>query len=48
MYADEPPPTTVGNLVPKSVWRSVLMPATKSRVCITRALSPWWYQYTNH
>lgn len=40
IYAKDPP-TTAGNLVPKSAWRSVLMPATKSRVCITRILSPW-------
>lgn len=39
-YAKEPP-TTAGNRVPKSAWRRVLMPDTKRRVCITRALSPW-------
>jgi len=33
------PPTTVGNLVPKSVCNRVLIPSTKRRVCTTLTLS---------
>lgn len=41
------PPITVGKRVPNKVWRSVLIPSTKSRVCTTLTLSPWHLRIKN-